>query len=390
MLREKFHYRVNRVKRFLACADIAINGDHPWDLQVHNENFYWRVLTQGSMGLGESYMDGWWDCRRLDDFFYRIFNAGLDCQVRALAEFSHILKARLFNLQKESRAFDVGRRHYDKGNDLYKAMLDKRMIYSCGYWKNAATLDEAQEAKLDMVCRKLHLRPGLRVLDIGCGWGGMAKFAAERYQVKVVGVTVSEEQARLATASCQGLPVEFRLQDYRQLNEPFDRILSLGMFEHVGKKNYRTFMRIVRRCLDDNGLFLLHTIGGNHSQVDIDPWIEHYIFPNAMLPSAKQICQGFEGIFVLEDWHNFGADYDTTLLHWFKNFDAHWPSLQDKYDQRFYRMWKYYLLSCAGSFRARKNQVWQILLSPQGIPGGYESPWRDLDRRRKACKACER
>jgi len=367
----------SKIEQLLACADVAVNGDRPRDVQVHNDRFYGRVLAHGSMGLGESYMDGWWDCGRLDDFFGHVLGAKLDCQVKVLAEFSHILKAKIFNLQKENRAFDIGQRHYDKGNDLYRSMLDQRMIYSCGYWKDASTLDEAQEAKLDMVCRKLHLRPGMRVLDIGCGWGGMARFAAERYDVEVVGITVSREQARFAKELCRGLPIEIRLQDYRKLSDIFDRVLSLGMFEHVGKKNYRSFMRIVRRCLKEDGLFLLHTIGGNRSRVNIDPWIERYIFPNAMLPSARQISQNFEGLFVLEDWHSFGVDYDTTLLHWFENFDENWETLKARYDERFYRMWKYYLLSCAGSFRARRNQVWQIVLSPRGTHCGYTAPWRD-------------
>jgi cyclopropane-fatty-acyl-phospholipid synthase len=253
-------------------------------------------------------------------------------------------------------------------------MLDHRLIYSCGYWKDATNLDDAQHDKLELTCKKLNIEPGMRVLDIGCGWGGTARFIAERCGAKVVGITVSREQARLAEKTCAGLPVEIRLQDYRQLNEKFDRILSIGMFEHVGYKNYSLFMRVVRDCLHPDGLFLLHTIGGNHSVAKIDPWINKYIFPNAMLPSKTQLSSAMEATFVLEDWHNFGADYDTTLMHWFQNFHATWPQLHHKYDSRFYRMWKYYLLSCAGSFRARRNQLWQILLSPTGIPGGYRAP----------------
>jgi cyclopropane-fatty-acyl-phospholipid synthase len=252
-------------------------------------------------------------------------------------------------------------------------MLGERLIYSCGYWKNASILEGAQEAKLDLVCRKLGLRPGMRVLDIGCGWGGTAKFAAERYQVEVVGITVSEQQAKFGKELCRRLPVDIRLQDYRNIEETFDRILSIGMFEHVGYKNYTTFMRIVRNCLKDRGLFLLQTIGGIRSVTRNDPWIERYIFPNSMLPSAKQICSAIEGVFVLEDWHSFGPDYDKTLMEWFRNFHENWDILKEYYNERFYRMWKYYLLSCAGSFRARKNELWQIVLSANGVPGGYRS-----------------
>ena len=363
-----------KVERLLSFADVKIDGDRPWDLQVHNEDLYARILAKGSLGLGESYMDGWWDCNRLDEFFNRILRAKLDERVKPWSELFGILKAKLFNSQKLSRAFQIGQHHYDIGNNLYRHMLGERLIYSCGYWENASTLDEAQEAKLDLVCRKLDLQPGMHVLDIGCGWGGTAKFAAERYQVEVVGITVSEEQARFGKELCQGLPVEIRLQDYRALEGAFDRILSLGMFEHVGYKNYVTFMRSVNSYLKDGGLFLLHTIGGYRSVTRNDPWIERYIFPNSMLPSARQICAAAEGLLILEDWHSFGADYDKTLMHWFRNFHNNWDTLKEEYDERFYRMWKYYLLSLAGSFRARINQLWQIVLSPEGIPGGYRAP----------------
>ena len=367
-------YRDNlyaRVERLLSFADVEINGSRAWDIQVHNENLYARLLAGASLALGESYMDGWWDCERLDEFFCRVLRAQLDTRVNPRSWYLDALKARLFNLQKPSRAFRIGQHHYDIGNNLYACMLDERMIYSCGYWEAAGSLDEAQEAKLDLVCRKLDLQPGMRVLDIGCGWGGTARFAAERYRVQVVGVTVSAEQARFGKELCRGLPVDIRMQDYRDINETFDRILSIGMFEHVGRKNYRTFMQKARDCLEDDGLFLLHTIGGNRSVAGTDPWIERYIFPNSMLPSAKQISSAIEGLFVLEDWHSFGSDYDRTLMQWFRNFHDNWDTLEEHYDERFYRMWKYYLLSSAGSFRARSNQLWQLVLSPGGVPGGY-------------------
>ncbi len=361
------------VEALLAEADVTLNGNRPWDIHVYNDRFYSRVLAEGSMGLGESYMDGWWDCEKLDEFFCRILRAHLDEKVKPLKMVFSSLFARVYNFQTPSRSFKVGETHYDIGNDLYARMLDKLMIYSCAYWKGAATLDEAQEKKLDLIARKLELKPGMKVVDIGCGWGGTAKFLAGKYGVQVLGITVSKEQAAFAREFCKGLPVEIRLEDYRKLNGKFDRVVSVGMFEHVGYKNYRTFMKVVRRCLKNNGLFLLHTIGCNVSQVTTDPWIEKYIFPNSMLPSAKQICEAAEGIFVMEDWHNFSAHYDRTLLAWFENFDNAWNDLKSKYGERFYRMWKYYLLSCAGAFRARSNQLWQIVFSPEGKMGGYES-----------------
>jgi cyclopropane-fatty-acyl-phospholipid synthase len=251
-------------------------------------------------------------------------------------------------------------------------MLDRRLVYSCAYWKDADNLDDAQEAKLDLICKKLGLRKGDRVLDIGCGWGSFARFAAEKYGVRVVGITVSSEQAALGREMCEGLPVEIRLQDYREIDEKFDHVVSVGMFEHVGYKNYRIYMEVVRRCLRDEGLFLLHTIGNNISCIATDPWFDKYIFPNSVVPSVKQISSAMEGLFILEDLHNFGSYYDATLTAWFANFDRNWHSLTDRYDQRFYRMWKYYLLSCAGSFRSRCLQVWQMVLSKEGVPGGYQ------------------
>ncbi len=358
----------------LSLADIQINGGRAHDIQIHNEAFYKRVFSQGSLGLGESYVDGWWDCQSLDTFFYHLLSADLSASIKpSLSLLYSYVQAKLFNLQAGSRTYVVGQEHYDLGNDLYNAMLDKRLVYTCGYWKNATNLDEAQEAKLDLVCKKLQLEPNMTILDVGCGWGSFAKYAAEKYKARVTGITVSKEQVELGKSLCKWLPVEIRYQDYRDLNQSFDRIVSLGMFEHVGYKNYRTYMKIMQKCLKDDGLFLLHTIGGNNSYACGDPWLNKYIFPNSMLPSASQITQAVEGIFVVEDWHNFSAYYDPTLMAWFNNFNNNWPILKNTYSERFYRMWKYYLLSCAGLFRARKGQLWQLVLSNKGLPGGYTS-----------------
>ncbi|HLD21626.1 MAG TPA: cyclopropane fatty acyl phospholipid synthase [Patescibacteria group bacterium] len=362
------------VEGILHHADIHINGARPWDMVIHNEQLYERVLSVGSLGLGEAYMDKWWECEQLDEFFSRILRAQLDKAVKGdVRLLLHIAGAVILNQQRKTKAFNIGEHHYDIGNDLYQAMLDKRLTYTCGYWKNATTLDEAQEAKLDLVCKKIGLKAGQKVLDIGCGWGSFAQFAAEKYGAQVVGVTVSKEQIELGRTLCRGLPVELRLQDYREVKEPFDHVVSLGMIEHVGYKNYRTYMEVVHRVLKDEGLFLLHTIGGLRSVKTTEPWIAKYIFPNSMLPSIQQLSHAFQGLFVMEDWHSFGHYYDQTLMTWFHNFDAHWNELKQQYDDRFYRMWKYYLLCCAGSFRARKNQLWQIVLSKHGVPGGYES-----------------
>jgi cyclopropane-fatty-acyl-phospholipid synthase len=361
-------------EKLLAHADIQINGSRPWDIQVHNDLFFNRVARQGSLGLGESYMDGWWDVKNLDQFFYKILSAHLDKKIGfSWTLITTFLKSFLFNLQTKSRAYTVGEHHYNIGNDLYIAMLDKRLTYTCGYWKNVDTLDEAQEAKLDLACRKIGLKKDDRVLDIGCGWGSFLKFAAEKYGTRGTGVTVANEQVTLARELCKNLPIDIKLQDYRAIDEQFDHIVSLGMIEHVGSKNYRTYMETAHKCLKEGGLFLLHTIGSNKSVRSTEPWIEKYIFPNSMLPSLTQLSKATENLFVIEDIHNFGADYDTTLMAWFENFNHNWSTLKNKYSERFYRMWKYYLLSCAGSFRARQIQLWQIVLSKDGTPGGYTS-----------------
>ena len=383
----------SRVVALLALADVRVGGDRPWDIQVDDEHFFSRVIAQGSLGLGESYMDGWWRCESLDGMLFRLLRAHVDERVHGWSALFDGLRAHLINLQSRKRAFTVGERHYDLGNDLYRAMLGSRLVYSCGYWRDRdgaplQDLDSAQEAKLDLVCRKLGLRPGMRVLDIGCGWGEGLKFAVERYGVSGVGVTISREQAEYARELCAGLPVEILLQDYRDLGDGalgdsgsgggadprFDRVFSLGMFEHVGVRNYAIYFDAARRCLKADGLFLLHTIGGNHSVTHTDPWIGKYIFPNSMLPSAQQIAEAVEQRFVIEDWHNFSADYDLTLQAWRSNVERAWPQLDARYDERFKRMWRFYLAGAMASFRSRHAQLWQLVLSPEGVPGGYVAP----------------
>jgi cyclopropane-fatty-acyl-phospholipid synthase len=362
------------IQEAFVLADVRVNGTRPWDIKVYNEGFYPRVLSEGSLGLGESYMDGWWDCESLDEFFYHVISANLDQKIQMNWQMVWAyVKAFMLNLQDKKGSMKVIDEHYQLGNELYLNMLDPSMGYSCGYWKDARNLHDAQLAKYDLICRKLGLKPGMKVLDIGCGFGGFAKHAAERYGVHVTGITLSPNQALYAREICAGLPVDIRVQDYRDITEPFDRVVEIGMFEHVGEKNYRTFMEIAHRCLKTNGLFMLHTIGSNESTCVGDPWISKYIFPNSHLPSIRQIGSSIEGLFVMEDWHNFGADYDTTLRAWFANFNAGWPAIKEQYGERFYRMWKYYLLSCAGAFRARSIQLWEVVLSKGGVPGGYET-----------------
>jgi cyclopropane-fatty-acyl-phospholipid synthase len=359
--------------QLLAMADVQPGGPRPWDIAIHNPAFYGRVWSDRQLGLGESYMDGWWDCPQLDEFIARVLAAGVDARLRPNARMVLLgLANRLFNLQSRRRARAAAASHYDLGNDLYRAMLDSRMNYSCAYWPGARTLDEAQRNKLELVCRKLMLQPGMRLLDIGCGWGALAEHAARHYGAEVVGITLSEPQRQVAEQACKGLPVTIRVQDYRELPaEVFDRVVSIGMFEHVGHKNYGTFLDIAGSRLAADGIFLLHTIGVGQTQAATDPWTLKYIFPGGELPSLPRLGAALAGRFVMEDWHNFGSDYDRTLMAWHRNFTAAWPALQSRFDPRFFRMWSYYLLSCAGAFRARTLQLWQVVLSRHGIKGGF-------------------
>ena len=359
-----------KVIELLDIAGIGVNGSQPWDIQVHDERFFSRALGEGSIGVGESYMDGWWDVEALDEFFTRFRRADLASHVHDLKTALLVFKTRVLNLQTMQRAKQVAQAHYDLGNQLYQAMLDRRMQYTCAYWKGAATLDQAQENKLHLICRKLQLAPGMTLLELGGGFGGLAHFAAKEYGCHVVSYNISREQVAFGRELCKGLPVRFEQKDYREAaSEPtrFDRVVSIGLCEHIGHKNYRQFMQLAHDQLKDRGTFLLHTIGSNESYSYTDPWIHKYIFPNGLIPSMAQLTTAWEGLWVAEDWHNFGPDYDKTVIAWWKNFEQAWPELQSAYSQRFYRMWKYYLMASAGSFRARRLQRWQIVLSKGDI-----------------------
>lgn len=359
------------VARILERAGVRIGGGNAWDIRVHDERFYRRLLMKGSLGAGESYMDGWWDVQDLDDFFRRVHEADLDLAVGRPIAWWRQWKSRLMNLQTAARSRHVAEDHYDLGAGLFAAMLDRNMQYTCAYWKDASTLDEAQQAKLDLIRRKLQLEPGMRVLELGGGFGGLARYLAERCGCEVVSYNISGEQVAYGRRWCEGLPVRFEQKDYREAageRRAFDRVVSVGLCEHIGHKNYRGFLLLVRRLLARGGLFLLHTIGGNRTVTAVDPWIDKYIFRNGVIPSLGQLSRAMEGVWVVEDLHNFGPDYDRTLMCWWRNFERAWPELRSRYGERFHRMWRYYLLSSAGAFRARKLQLWQFVLSQGDIP----------------------
>jgi cyclopropane-fatty-acyl-phospholipid synthase len=356
----------NVLTKLLAVADIQIDGPRPWDIQVHDARFFGRVLASGTLGFGESYMDGWWDCEALDGMCCRAIRGRLDQRFAfRLPNLWALLTARVVNQQTRRRSRKVGRVHYDLSNDFFEAMLDPNMQYSCALFESGDGLAAAQVRKLDWICERLRLRPGLRLLDIGCGWGGLARYAARQCGCEVVGITISREQFDYAQRWCRGLNVEIQLRDYREVTGRFDRIVSVGMAEHVGHKNYRTYFRTAADSLGEDGLFLCQGICNNSSQIHVDPWIKRYIFPNSVLPSAARLARAAEGIFILEDIKNIGLNYDRTLLAWEENFQRSWSRFADCYGERFRRMWRFYLLSCAGAFRARSLQVFSILFSKE-------------------------
>lgn len=360
--------QVKMVEQLLSETGVRINGSKPWDIRVWDERLYSRLLKEGSLGLGESYMEGWWDCPQIDGFICKLLGKNLEAKIKGnLQTLLLYLPARFFNLQSPARVGIIARRHYDLGNELFFSFLDHYKQYSCAYFQGTTDLAKAQEKKMEIICRKINLQPQDHILDIGCGWGGLARYAAENYGCTVTAVNISEEQVRYAREFCNDLPVNVLHEDYRQIQGSFDKIISVGMFEHVGQKNYRTFMKIAHRCLKKGGIFLLHTIGSNTSRVNCDPWIDRYIFPNGKLPSMAQIAKAVERLFVIEDIHNLSLHYEKTLLAWNDRFQQAWPKLAEKFDLTFKRMWEYYLLSCAGAFRARDIQVWQIVMTKGDI-----------------------
>jgi cyclopropane-fatty-acyl-phospholipid synthase len=363
------------VEEALALADVKINGDRPSDIRVYDERFYERVISEGSLGLGEAYMEGWWDAPALDECIAKILRAKLREKVKPTwGMIWTYLKSKFLNMQsKGSRSKKVIDEHYELGNELYECTLGDTVCYSCAYWKGCNDLDAAQTCKFDLVARKVGLKPGMKVLDLGCGWGGFSKHIAKNYGVEVVAVNLSKKQCDYARKICEGLPVTVLNQDYRDTVGTFDRVLSVGFMEHVGSKNHRSFMTLVRNCLKDDGIALIHTIGSDTTITVGDPWITKYIFPHGHCPSPKEFAEAVEGLFVIEDWHNLGVNYERTLLAWYQNFEKNWDKIKSQYPDPFFKMWKYYLLGSAGAFRARDIQLWQVVLTKNGAAGGYES-----------------
>jgi cyclopropane-fatty-acyl-phospholipid synthase len=363
-----------------AAADVRFDGLRPWDLRVHDPNLFADLLRRGSLALGEGYVAGRWDCHQLDELISRLLqaraNRPLSRRAWAAMAWERLLD-RVSNPQSLMRSFRVGRQHYDIDHRVYRATLDPRLVYSCGYWHGVDSLEEAQLQKLERICRKLQLQPGQRLLDVGCGWGALAAHAAEHHGVQVTGITVSAAQYLWIRERYGHLPIQVELCDYRSLpgllTQRYERIASVGMFEHVGPRNHAAFFRCMAELMDADGLLLLHTIGHGARVGGTDPWIDAYVFPGGRLPSAPELCVSSVPHLRLEDWENFGGDYVRTLLAWWQNFAGNWPHLESELGDSFYRFWRYYLLSCAGYFRSGQGQLWQLVMSRPDSPPVYRS-----------------
>ncbi|XP_021964854.2 cyclopropane-fatty-acyl-phospholipid synthase [Folsomia candida] len=365
---------------------ITINKGGPCDIKNRNfmtsqDTVYIRAINEGILGFGESYMDGDWDAEDIPAVFYKIFANDapiLRMFMNPWNRFLYYMQFSFFNLQTKQRVYDVAKIHYDLGNEFFENMLDSTMNYTCGYFKDTDNLEKAQLAKMDFVAAKLGIKQGMTVLDIGCGFGGMARHLAINYGATVTAVTISKEQATFAQQACRGLPVTVKVMDYRDVSGTYDRVVSLGDLEHIGPANYGTFFKTVSRCLKEDGLCLIHCMGNYHDVMPHqEPFSAKYVFPGACLPYYTEVMGSLQNLFLIEDWHNFGNDYNLTSVAWRDNFIRNWPKLQQldkiKYDDRFYRMWTFYLGVAIALYKARKIQLWQIVLSKHGVVGGYRS-----------------
>jgi cyclopropane-fatty-acyl-phospholipid synthase len=360
--------------RLLERCGLAINGPAARDPQIHDERVYARLLKNGSVGAGEAFMDGWWDARDLSGCLEAVLRADLDAQFRGalFREKFRELRFQWLNRQTRELSRRVARDHYDLPFEFWRRMLGKTMQYSCAYWERGARdLDEAQVAKMELICRKLQLEEGLSVLETACGWGSLAHHMAAHHGVRVKAFTLSEQQYRYAVAHYSHPRVEFFCADYRDFaarhqGEKFDRIASIGLVEHVGRRNLDVFFRMIQRFMKPEGWALVHGMGKQTPEAT-DPWITRYIFPGGEIPRLSHLVDSISRCALnVEDLHNLGLSYIPTLRAWLQSLSE--PAGEGAPQGRALRMWVYFLSLSIAAFEARKLQLYHFILSHHGAP----------------------
>lgn len=365
---------LNRVSRKFGqgCLEFQAADGRVWHLgrnepraviRLNNPSALLKILLNPDLRFGEAYMDGSWE--PADGDLLRVLEVGVsmihstkDSRLEALLRYA---AAWLGELNNPLRSRGNVHHHYDLDYDLYSSFLDRELYYSCAYFNDQGheeemSLEAAQQAKCAHIAAKLDLKPGSRVLDIGCGWGSLALDLARRFDAKVTGITLSQEQLKVAQQRAQerGLDkqVEFRLEDYRDTRGEFDAIVSVGMFEHVGRPQYRNFFEQVHALLAPEGTALLHTIGRTTGPGGSNGWIRKYIFPGGYIPAASEVMAALESNgLILTDFEVWRMHYARTLAEWNKRFQANRQRFAEKLGERFCRMWEFYLLASEASFR---------------------------------------
>jgi len=343
-------------------------------MQLTDPTLYRKLFMNPELNAGEAYMDG---RMSFPGSSLREFLTLFSVNRLSLGSYplQHVLRRVSRGLKRFQQANPIGKaqqnvaHHYDLGNTFYQLFLDEGLFYSCAYFQNdGETLEAAQRNKCRLIAAKLGLKPGQKILDIGSGWGGLAIYLAQIEDVEVLGVTLSKEQHALAAerAKAAGLDkrVRFELRDYRQLTQTFDRIVSVGMFEHVGVAHYPEFFAKVNELITDDGLMLLHSIGHMSPPGTASPWMRKYIFPGAYSPALSEVFPAVESNSLwVTDLEFLRVHYATTLKHWYDRFDANRARVAALYDERFCRMWEFYLISAEMMFRTGSQEVFHMQLS---------------------------
>jgi cyclopropane-fatty-acyl-phospholipid synthase len=369
------------VRSLAQRAHLRINGDRSFDPQIPPHlipQLAVRVLLGGSRAWGEAYMDGWWTADDVTELTARLLEYRVAKRPVAIPEFVLRMQELFRDRQSAARSVENIQNHYDAGEEFFGAVLGKPMVYSCGYaGRGASSLSAMQRDKMDLTIEKTAVRPGDTLLDVGCGYGELLYRAATKYGARAYGVTLSEDQFEHGIRLCEGVdahPLKMNYLDMLKEFGPgyFKRIVSVGMFEHVGPEHYREYFQTIHDLLDDDGVFTHHSIytsGG----AGRDPWIDAYIFRGGVLPRAAQVDEAIEGLFEIRDVHEFGRDYYTTNLYWLDNLVRHKEAIVEQFGIRFYRMMHYAYSIFAACFKTRRTLLQQRVLVKPGTHLDYKT-----------------